>query len=124
MAHTHTRSNTTQMQKGICKSVCIFTDPNDPRYRVSYLEKMDALLDRVEPVTVNFGSVIGERTSVKRLFMVIAQMLKYSDATTPVRFLIAECERAFTPLTALYYARMFGVAPTHGTTSFREKVCT
>src|SRR3546814_16771914 len=70
---------------------------------------MDALLDRVEPVTVNFGSVIGERTSVKRLFMVIAQMLKYSDATTPVRFLIAECASAFTPLTALYYARMFGV---------------
>src|SRR3546814_223858 len=90
-------------------AVGLVTDPNDPRYRVSYLEKMDALLDRVEPVTVNFGSVIGERTSVKRLFMVIAQMLKYSDATTPVRFLIAECESAFTPLTALYYARMFGV---------------
>ena len=53
---------------------------------------------------------MSERTSSKRLFMIVAQMLKYADATTPVRFLIAECEAAFTPLTALYFAKLFGVA--------------
>src|SRR3546814_1842809 len=53
------------LHNAIRKAVGLVTDPNDPRYRVSYLEKMDALLDRVEPVTVNFGSVIGERTDRK-----------------------------------------------------------
>jgi phosphoenolpyruvate carboxylase len=63
----------------------------------------------VRPVRINFGSVLDERTSVKRLMMLVAQMLKYSDRTAPVRFLIAECESAFTALAALYFARLFGV---------------
>ena len=41
--------------------------------------------------------------------MVVAQMLKYLDATQPIRFLIAECETGFTLLTALYFAKLFGV---------------
>ena len=53
---------------------------------------------------------MAERTSAKRLFMTVAQMVKYMDGSTPVRFLIAECETAFTPLVALYYAKLFGVA--------------
>ena len=42
--------------------------------------------------------------------MLCAQILKYVDGTTPIRFLIAECETSFTLLTALYFARLFGVA--------------
>ena len=41
--------------------------------------------------------------------MVIAQIRKYIDRTGPVRFLIAECETAYTVLCALYFARLFGV---------------
>ena len=39
----------------------------------------------------------------------MAQMLKHLDASEPIRFLIAECETAFTLLTALYFAKLFGV---------------
>ncbi|NYZ10964.1 phosphoenolpyruvate carboxylase [Azospirillum sp. RWY-5-1] len=109
MAHTHVRINSTQLHNAIRKAVALETAPDDPRYRQSYIERITQLLDTVEPVTVNFGSLITERTSAKRLFMVVAQMLKYSDASTPVRFLIAESEAAFTMLTALYYARLFGI---------------
>lgn len=109
LAHTHVRINATQVHNAIRKAVGLVTHPNDPRYRVSYTDTINELLDQVRPETINFGSVMGERTSVKRLFMVVAQMLKYSDATAPVRFLIAECESAFTALTALYYAKLFGV---------------
>ena len=109
LAHTHVRINATQVHNAIRKAVGLVADPNDPRYRVSYLDRITQLLDQVEPVQINFGSVIGERTSVKQLFMVVAQMLKYSDHTAPVRFLIAESESAFTVLTALYFARLFGV---------------
>ncbi|HEV7369111.1 phosphoenolpyruvate carboxylase [Arenibaculum sp.] len=110
MAHTHVRINSTQLHNAIRKTVGMETAPDDPRYRQSYLAALNALLDGVKPATINFGSILAERTSAKRLFMVVAQMLKYADATTPVRFLIAECESAFTALAALYYAKLFGVA--------------
>lgn len=109
-AHTHVRINATQLHNAIRKTVGMETAPDDPRYRQSYLASLTALLDEVRPVRINFGSVMAERTSAKRLFMVVAQMLKYADASVPVRFLIAESESAFTVLTALYYARLFGVA--------------
>ncbi len=109
IAHTHVRINSTQLHNAIRKVVGLETAPDDPRYRQSYLERLTTLLDEVQPVSINFGSLITERTSAKRLFMIVAQMLKYSDSTTPIRFLIAESETAFTVLTALYYARLFGV---------------
>lgn len=109
VAHTHVRINSTQLHNAIRKAVGLETAPDDPRFRQSYLERLTQLLDTVQPVAINFGSLIGERTSAKRLFMTVAQMLKYSDSTVPVRFLIAESEAAFTVLTALYYARLFGI---------------
>ncbi len=109
MAHTHVRINAAQVHNAIRKAVSLVTDPQDERYRISYLRKIDDLLKDVTPVKINFGSIVAERTSVKQLFMVVAQMLKYGDSTAPVRFLIAECENAFTALTALYFAKLFGV---------------
>ncbi|WP_159107104.1 phosphoenolpyruvate carboxylase [Azospirillum sp. B4] len=109
-AHTHVRINATQLHNAVRKTVGMETAPDDPRYRQSYLNAITGLLDEVRPARINFGSIIAERTSAKRLFMVVAQMLKYADASVPVRFLIAESESAFTVLTALYYARLFGVA--------------
>ena len=109
LAHTHVRINATQVHNAIRKSVGVTADPNDPRHRQSYLNRIGELLDDCQPKQINFGSLMGERTSVKQLFMVVAQMLKYSDHTVPIRFLIAECESAFTVLTALYFAKLFGV---------------
>ncbi|WP_051330413.1 phosphoenolpyruvate carboxylase [Niveispirillum irakense] len=109
MAHTHVRLNSTQVHNAIRKAVGLETAADDPRYRQSYLAALTDLLDKVEPVNINFGSIIAERTSAKRLFMVVAQMLKYSDARVPIRFLIAESESAFTVLSALYFAKLFGV---------------
>ena len=109
LAHTHVRINATQVHNAIRKAVGVSADPNDPRHRQSYLNRISELLDACQPVGINFGSLLVERTSVKQLFMVVAQMLKYSDQTAPIRFLIAECESAFTVLTALYFAKLFGV---------------
>ncbi|GIL39177.1 phosphoenolpyruvate carboxylase [Roseiterribacter gracilis] len=108
-ARTHVRINATQLHNAIRKSVGLDTAPDDPRHRLSYLRAIEELIDTVEPVTINFGSVATERTSAKRLFMLVAQMLKYVDGTTPVRFLVAETESAFTILTVLYYAKLFGI---------------
>jgi phosphoenolpyruvate carboxylase len=110
LAHTHVRINALQIHNAIRKTVGLDTSPDDPRFRQSYIHKVTELLDTVTPVTINFGSILAERPSAKRLFMIVAQMLKYVDQETPIRFLIAETESAFTVLTALYFARLFDVA--------------
>ena len=109
-SHIHARINATQLHNSIRKAVNLDVSPDDPRHRQSYLAKITELITNVEPVTINFGSLIAERTSSKRLFMTMAQVLKYIDDGTNIRLLIAECESPFTVLTALYYARLFGIA--------------
>ena len=85
------------------------TEPNDPANRRSYFNTINDLLGRVRPLSVSFRSLMEERASAKRLMMVVAQIVKFIDAETPIRFLIAETETGFTLLAALYYARLFGV---------------
>jgi phosphoenolpyruvate carboxylase len=109
-SHIHARINSTQLHNSIRKAVNLDVSPDDPRHRLTYLAKITELIAGVRPVTINFGSLIAERTSSKRLFMTMAQILKYIDGGTPIRLLIAECESPFTVLTALYYARLFGIA--------------
>ncbi|MGB8275793.1 MAG: phosphoenolpyruvate carboxylase [Alphaproteobacteria bacterium] len=109
MAHTHVRINASQLHNAIRRSVGLETSPDDPAYRTTYLKAIDDLISNVAPATINFGSILAERASAKRVFMIVAQVLKYVDSTTPIRFLIAECETAFTVLTALYFAKLFEV---------------
>jgi phosphoenolpyruvate carboxylase len=110
MSHIHARINATQLHNAIRKAVGLDVNPDDPRHRQSYLARITELIATMEPVTINFGSLTAERTSSKRLFMTMAQILKYVDRDTNIRLLIAECESPFTVLTALYYATMFGIA--------------
>ncbi|MEA2782910.1 MAG: phosphoenolpyruvate carboxylase [Rhodospirillaceae bacterium] len=109
LAHIHVRLNAVQVHNAIRKTIGMEAAPDDPAHRRSYLAAIGRLLDGVEPVDINFGSLFEERASAKRLFMLCAQILKYVDGTTPIRFLIAECETSFTLLTALYFARLFGI---------------
>ncbi|MED5464518.1 MAG: phosphoenolpyruvate carboxylase [Myxococcota bacterium] len=109
MAHTHVRLNSAQLHNAIRHQIGIMGDPDAPGNRRLFIKELTRLLDEVEPVTINFGSILTEGTSAKRTFMVMAQILKHVDAQTPIRFLIAECDTPFTILTALYFARLFGI---------------
>lgn len=110
MAHTHVRLNSSQLHNAIRGVLKMEGSPDEPGNRRRYLNELTALFDELEPVSINVGSIMAERTSGKRLFMIVAQMMRYIDSTHPIRFLIAECDTAFTILTALYFARLFGVA--------------
>jgi len=109
MARTHVRINASQLHNSIRKAIGMETSPDDPANVATYTKALNKLIGRTKPATINFGSILAEQMSGKRLFMIVAQMLKYVDATTPVRFLIAECETSFTLLAALYFAKLFGV---------------
>ncbi len=109
VGHIHVRLNAKQIHNAIRSLIGMETDPEDPSSKKTYLKALDKLLAQVKPVSINFGSLIAERTTAKRLFMLVTQILKYVDASTPIRFLIAETESSFTSIAALYFAKLFGV---------------
>ena len=109
LAHIHVRLNASQLHNAVRREVGLETSPADPANRRSYFTAVGELIANCRPTTVSFESLLVEPTSAKRLFITIAQMTKFIDATSPVRFLIAETESGFTLLTALYFARLFGV---------------
>ncbi len=109
VGHIHVRLNAKQIHNAIRSLIGMETDPEDPSSKKTYLKALDKLLAQVKPVRINFGSLVAERTTAKRLFMLVTQILKYIDASTPIRFLIAETESPFTSIAALYFAKLFGV---------------
>jgi phosphoenolpyruvate carboxylase len=109
LARIHVRLNSGQLHNAIRREIGLDSSPTDPSKRRSYFAAMDALIAQASPVEINYGDLAAEPASARRLMMTVAQMRKHVDASTPVRFLIAETETGFTLLTALYFARLFGV---------------
>lgn len=109
-AHTHVRLNATQVHNAVRRLTGLTGEPDEAARRRGYLARLSALLAEVEPARINLGSLMGERTTARRLMMAISVMLTHADATQPIRFLIAECDTPFTVLAALYLARQFDVA--------------
>ncbi len=109
LTHTHTRLNAAQIHNVVRQRLGIADPPEDPAHRRSLLAKINGALDKVEPVPVDFGSLITERASAARLMMTIVQIVKHIDNVTPVRFLIAETESGYTLLSALWLAKLFGI---------------
>ncbi len=109
-ARTHVRINATQLHNAIRKAIAMDRSPDDPTFRITYLDAISELIEKVEPADLHFGVLERERATARRVFMTMAQMLKFLDSDEPIRFLIAETESAFTLLTALYFAKLFGIA--------------
>jgi phosphoenolpyruvate carboxylase len=109
LAHTHVRLNATQLHNVVRQRLGISDPPDDVAYRRALLSAINAALDAVKPVPVDFGALLAERASAARLMMTVAQIVKHIDAATPVRFLIAETESGYTLLAALWLARLFGI---------------
>ncbi|HET6184526.1 MAG TPA: phosphoenolpyruvate carboxylase [Acetobacteraceae bacterium] len=109
LAHTHVRLNAAQLHNAIRQRLGITDAPEDPAHRRALLAAINAALDEVAPIPVDFGGVLAEQASAARLMMVVAQIVKHIDGSAPVRFLIAETESGYTLLAALWLARLFGV---------------
>lgn len=107
--HIHFRLNAVQLHNAIRSEIKLDRAPDESASRRHYLSEITALLDRVKPVNVHYGTLAREGTTAKRLFMLAAQFEKHFDRHTPIRLLVAESDTPFTLLTALYYARLFGV---------------
>lgn len=108
VAHIHVRVNAIQFHNAIHNKIKIEAMPEDSAEQQYYVGALNKLLKQVKPCTTNFGTILQEQKSVKRLFMLLAYIFKYIDVK-PIRFLIAEVENVCSVLTALYYAKLFGI---------------
>lgn len=106
-AHIHLRINAVQLQNGLNQMLKQGEfDGSASRLQTTRLNTMIAEAD---PQSVNMRTLMEEPSTAVRQFILMAQVLKHIDETTPIRFLIAECEHPFTVLIALYFARLFGI---------------
>jgi len=109
LGRTQVRLNANQLNNAISKEIDLKGDPDDPSNKRTYLQVISRLIENVNPVKINFGSILEENMNARRYFMVIKQMFKYIDENQAIRFLIAECDYALTVMTALYFSKLFGV---------------
>ncbi len=103
----HFRINASQLHNAIRRH--LGADENMVIESRSALTGLRDLIARTEAIPVNFANLAIETTTAVRQFLAIAQILKHIDADSPVRLLIAECEQPTTVLTALFFAKLFGV---------------
>lgn len=108
-SHVHFRLNAVQLHNAIRPMVALEKDPDDETSRRRYMTAASKLLDHIDSEVIGFETILHEQTTAKRLFMIVAQFLKYIDPQTPIRFLIAESDTPFTVLAALCYAKLFAV---------------
>lgn len=109
LAHTHVRLNAQQVHNALRHRLGFDATPEDRARRRGLIAAINAALETVRPVPVDFGALLAEQSSASRLMMTLAQILKHVDGSQPIRFLIAETETGYTLLAALWLARRFGV---------------
>ncbi|MDX2259028.1 MAG: phosphoenolpyruvate carboxylase [Hyphomicrobiaceae bacterium] len=108
MSHIHVRVNAAQLTNALRAFI---NEPwtSDLSERQALL-RLSEMIANVKAESVNFGTLELETATAIRQFAMIAQIRKYVDADTPVRFLIAECESPATVLIAVFFAKLFGVS--------------
>jgi phosphoenolpyruvate carboxylase len=109
LAHTHVRLNSSQIHNAVRLRLGMDAQSDDRARRRTQLAGINAALDQVAPIPVDFGAILAEQASATKLMMTVAQIVKHIDGAAPVRFLIAETESGYTLLCALYLAKLFGI---------------
>ncbi|MGX7925152.1 phosphoenolpyruvate carboxylase [Tsuneonella sp. HG094] len=108
MGWIHFRVNASQLHNAIRRRL-----PDDHEIDIGSrgaIATLRAMLDGIVPLRANFAALAVESSTAIRQFLSMAQILHHVDADAPIRMLIAECEQPATVLSALYFARLFGIA--------------
>ena len=103
----HFRVNSSQLRNAIRRVI----DPAGELDLASQgaLVRLRKALEKVSPHRSNFAALAIESSTAIRQFLAMAQILHHVDADAPIRMLVAETEQPATILSALYFARLFGI---------------
>ena len=102
----HFRLNSRHVVSALKSVFNISGEATDSR---TLLLRASKLTEDITPQPVNFASLALEKSTAHQQMILTAQIHKYIDDTTPIRFLIAECEDSLIPLGMLYLARLYAV---------------
>ncbi len=108
VGNVHFRINASQLHNAIRRR--LGTDAAIVMDSRTALVRLHTLLAETEALPVNFAALAIEATTAVRQFLAMAQILKHIDADSPIRLLIAESEQPVTVLSAVYFAKLFGIA--------------
>ena len=106
-ARIHLRVNAAQVRTVIQRDLDLDTE-NRELGRLA-LQKLSGKASEAPSRSINFAELFLEKSTAQRQFMMCALWLKYIDADSPIRFLIAEAENPATVMGALFLARQYGV---------------
>ena len=106
-ARIHLRVNAAQVRTVIQRDLDLDTE-NRELGRLA-LQKLSGKASEAPSRSVNFAELFLEKSTAQRQFMMCALWLKYIDAGSPIRFLIAEAENPATVMGALFLARQYGI---------------
>ena len=106
-ARIHLRVNAAQVRTVIQRDLDLDTE-NRELGRLA-LQKLSGKAGEAPSRSVNFAELFLEKSTAQRQFMMCALWLKYIDADSPIRFLIAEAENPATVMGALFLARQYGI---------------
>ena len=73
------------------------------------LNRLSNIIETVSFQKVSFKDIDVEPTTAKRQLMLVSLIIRYIDNSIPLRLLIAECEHPATILSALYFAKKYGI---------------
>ena len=73
------------------------------------MERLSNLILKEKTWKINFKNIVNESATARRQLMLAKQFLKHIDSDQPIRFLIAECEKPITILSALYLVKKIGL---------------
>jgi len=106
-ARVHLRVNAAQVRGVIYRDLDLDTENRDLGRMA--LQKLSSKAEDAPSRDINFAELFLEKTTAQRQFMMCALWLKYIDAESPIRFLIAEAENPATVMGALFLARQYGI---------------
>ena len=73
------------------------------------LNRLSKLIETVRFQRISFKDIDIEPTTAKRQLMLVSLIVRYIDNSIPLRLLIAECEHPATILSALFFAKKYGI---------------
>jgi phosphoenolpyruvate carboxylase len=103
----HFRMNASQLDNAIRRR--LGSDTGFAMGSRTAIARLRELIADAKPLEVNFAALAIESTTAIRQFIGITQILQHIDGDSAIRLLIAETEQPATVLSALYFAKLFGV---------------